>query len=106
MIRLSLLLALLAAPLAAAKPNIIVIFVDDLGYADLACQGQEKDVFTPNLDRFAAQGIRCTAGYTTAPQCSPARAGLLLYNRMSHKFKAAGFTQRPRRRGEVVAISE
>jgi arylsulfatase A-like enzyme len=77
MIRLSLLLALLAAPLAAAKPNIIVIFVDDLGYADLACQGQEKDVFTPNLDRFAAQGIRCTAGYTTAPQCSPARAGLL-----------------------------
>lgn len=77
MIRFSLLLALLAAPLAAAKPNIIVIFVDDLGYADLACQGQEKDVFTPNLDRFAAQGIRCTAGYTTAPQCSPARAGLL-----------------------------
>jgi arylsulfatase A-like enzyme len=77
MIRFPLLLALLAAPLAAAKPNIIVILADDLGYADLACQGQEKDVFTPNLDRFAAQGIRCTAGYTTAPQCSPARAGLL-----------------------------
>lgn len=76
MIRLSLFFALFATPLAA-KPNIIVIFADDLGYADLACQGQEKDVFTPNLDRFAAQGIRCTAGYTTAPQCSPARAGLL-----------------------------
>ena len=76
MIRFPLLLALLAAPLAA-KPNIIVILTDDLGYADLACQGQEKDLFTPNLDRFAAQGIRCTAGYTTAPQCSPARAGLL-----------------------------
>lgn len=77
MIRFPLLLALLAAPLAAAKPNIIVILTDDLGYADLACQGQEKDVHTPNLDRFAAEGIRCTAGYTTAPQCSPSRAGLL-----------------------------
>jgi arylsulfatase A-like enzyme len=54
-----------------------VIFADDLGYADLAVQGQEKDLFTPNLDRMAAQGVRCTAGYATAPQCSPSRAGLL-----------------------------
>ncbi len=74
--RLLQVLALLASPIGA-KPNLIVILADDLGYADLACQGQEKDLRTPNLDRFAAEGVRCSAGYTTAPQCSPARAGLL-----------------------------
>jgi arylsulfatase A-like enzyme len=60
-----------------SHPNIIVIFADDLGYADLGAQGQEKDVRTPNLDRMAAEGVRCTAGYITAPQCSPSRAGLI-----------------------------
>ncbi len=72
-----LLFGLVLSPLAADKPNIIVILADDLGYADLGVQGQEKDVRTPNLDRFAAEGVRCTAGYITAPQCSPSRAGLL-----------------------------
>lgn len=61
----------------AAKPNLIVILTDDLGYADLGIQRQETDVRTPNLDRFAAEGARCTAGYVTAPQCSPSRAGLI-----------------------------
>lgn len=61
----------------SAKPNIIVIFTDDHGYADLSCQGYEKDVKTPNLDRFAAEGARFTNGYVTAPQCCPSRAGLL-----------------------------
>ena len=62
---------------APPKPNIIVILTDDLGYADLGVQVQEKDVRTPNLDRMAAEGVRCTAGYITAPQCSPSRAGLI-----------------------------
>jgi arylsulfatase A-like enzyme len=66
-----------SAPAAPTKPNIIVIFTDDLGYADLGCQLQEKDVLTPNIDRFAKEGARFTAGYATAPQCSPSRAGLL-----------------------------
>jgi arylsulfatase A-like enzyme len=60
-----------------SKPNLIVILTDDLGYADLGIQGQERDVRTPHLDRLAAEGVRCTAGYVTAPQCSPSRAGLL-----------------------------
>jgi arylsulfatase A-like enzyme len=64
-------------PTSAAPPNIIVIFADDLGYADLGVQGQEPDVRTPNLDRMAAEGVRCTAGYITSPQCSPSRAGLI-----------------------------
>jgi arylsulfatase A-like enzyme len=62
---------------AAEKPNIIVIFTDDHGYADLSCVGTEKDVKTPHLDRLAAEGVRFTDGYVTAPQCSPSRAGLL-----------------------------
>ena len=59
------------------RPNIIVIFADDQGYADLGCQGQLDDVHTPHLDRVAREGVRCAAGYITAPQCSPSRAGLL-----------------------------
>jgi len=59
------------------KPNLIVILTDDHGYADLSCQGQESDVKTPNLDRLAAEGVRFTDGYVSAPQCCPSRAGLL-----------------------------
>lgn len=75
--RLIIVLLCLTAFAAARKPNVIVIFTDDLGYADLGCQGQEVDVHTPHLDRFATEGVRFTAGYVTAPQCSPSRAGLL-----------------------------
>ncbi len=58
------------------KPNIICIFVDDLGYADLSCQGS-KEVHTPHIDSLAVNGIRCTAGYVSCPQCGPSRAGLI-----------------------------
>jgi arylsulfatase A-like enzyme len=57
-------------------PNIIYIHCDDLGYADTGFNGSQ-DVFTPNLDRLARTGVRCTAGYITAPQCSPSRAGMV-----------------------------
>lgn len=63
--------------LVAAKPNVILVLADDLGYADLQCHGKEPDVRTPHLDRLAKEGVRFTAGYVTAPQCSPSRAGLL-----------------------------
>ncbi len=62
---------------AGKKPNIIVIFTDDHGYADLQCQLQAKDIKTPNIDRLAREGVRCTDGYVTAPQCCPSRAGLM-----------------------------
>lgn len=69
----------MAIPLlpAQSKPNIIVIFADDLGYADLGIQSMMSDIKTPNLDQLAADGVRMTAGYVTAPQCVPSRAGLL-----------------------------
>lgn len=59
------------------KPNIIVIFTDDQGYADLGVQGVVNDIRTPNLDRLAGDGVRMTQGYVTAPQCTPSRAGLV-----------------------------
>lgn len=58
------------------KPNVIVILVDDLGYADLGCQGSQ-DVKTPHIDSIAKNGVRFTHGYVSAPQCGPSRAGLL-----------------------------
>jgi arylsulfatase A-like enzyme len=75
---------LMLAPLAALhaadapkqKPNIIVMLADDLGYADLGCQGS-KEVVSPHMDSLAANGVRCTAGYVSAPQCCPSRAGLV-----------------------------
>ncbi|MEN8254105.1 MAG: sulfatase-like hydrolase/transferase, partial [Verrucomicrobiota bacterium] len=64
-------------PVNAGKPNIIVIFTDDQGYADVGVHGQVTDIKTPNLDSLARDGVVCTSGYITAPQCSPSRAGLL-----------------------------
>ena len=58
------------------KPNILFIFVDDLGYADLSCYGSD-DVLSPNIDLLATNGIKCTSAYVTAPQCGPSRAGVL-----------------------------
>ncbi|MCU0309464.1 MAG: sulfatase-like hydrolase/transferase [Acidimicrobiales bacterium] len=55
-------------------PNIVVILVDDLGYADLGCYGSE--IATPNIDRLAAGGLRYT-NFHSAPMCSPTRAALL-----------------------------
>ena len=58
------------------KPNIILIFADDAGYADFGFQGS-SEFRTPNLDQLAEEGVRCTAAYVTAAVCGPSRAGLL-----------------------------
>ncbi len=67
----------LAANVAvAAKPNIIVILADDLGWRDLGVMGA-TDLKTPNIDALATNGVLFTSGYVTAPVCSPSRAGLM-----------------------------
>jgi uncharacterized sulfatase len=59
-----------------ALPNIVLIVVDDLGYGDLGCYGNDV-VATPNLDRLAEVGARLTNFLASAPLCSPSRAGML-----------------------------
>lgn len=71
------------------KPNIVVFYMDDLGYADLGCQGIVKDLATPNIDSLAANGVRFTDGYVSAPMCSPSRSGLMTgryQQRYGHEF--------------------
>lgn len=63
---------------AADRPNIIVFYTDDHGYADLSCQEVLDDIRTPHVDALAASGARVVHGYSTAPQCVPSRAGLLV----------------------------
>ncbi|MES2459678.1 MAG: sulfatase-like hydrolase/transferase, partial [Armatimonadota bacterium] len=65
-----------AAPTAPKKPNIIVVFIDDMGYADLSCYGN-KEIKTPAIDRLAAEGRRFTQFYVNSPICSPSRTALL-----------------------------
>lgn len=63
---------------AAERPNIIVFYTDDHGYSDMSCQGVFDDIRTPHVDALAASGVRALHGYSTAPQCVPSRAGLMI----------------------------
>ena len=58
------------------KPNVIILFADDLGYGDLSCYGAQ-DVNTPNIDKLASEGTRFTDFQVPASVCSPSRAALL-----------------------------
>jgi len=60
----------------APKPNVVVIFADDLGYGDLGCFGHPK-FKTPVLDRMAEEGVRLTDFYVPMPYCAPSRASIL-----------------------------
>ena len=69
-------IALISVSTAAAeRPNFIIIFADDQGWADLGSYGS-PDIRTPNIDRLAAEGIRFTSFYA-APFCGPSRAALM-----------------------------
>jgi arylsulfatase A-like enzyme len=58
------------------KPNIIIFFADDMGYADVGCFGN-PNIRTPNIDKLADEGIKLTSFYAAAPFCTPSRAALL-----------------------------
>jgi arylsulfatase A-like enzyme len=58
------------------RPNIVFVLIDDLGYADLGCQGA-KDIRTPNIDRIARDGVRFSDFYANAPVCTPTRAAFM-----------------------------
>ena len=65
-------------PVEMDRPNVILIYADDMGYGDASCYGYDALVPTPNIDRLAAEGVRFTRGYVTAAACGPSRYGLLL----------------------------
>lgn len=82
----------LVAPLLAAgaagatrpaRPNIVFILADDLGYADLGCYGQKR-IRTPNIDRIAAEGIRFTQAYCGTSVCAPSRCSLMTGLHIGH----------------------
>lgn len=58
------------------KPNFVLIFVDDMGYGDLGCFGNEK-IRTPSIDRMASEGLKLTSFYVASSICTPSRAALL-----------------------------
>ena len=63
---------------ASDQPNILVILADDLGYGDVHCYNLDRGrIPTPNLDRFAAQGLRFTDAHSSSGVCSPSRYSLL-----------------------------
>src|SRR5438067_3378746 len=68
---------------AAAKPNIIFILADDLGYGEVGCFGQ-KIIQTPNLDRMAAQGMKLTQFYAGNTVCAPSRCVLMTGKHTGH----------------------
>ena len=62
---------------ADSRPNVVLIYIDDLGYGDLGCYGCE-DIPTPNIDRLAREGVLCSASYITNPPCCPSRCAMLM----------------------------
>ncbi len=60
---------------AEPQPNIIMVFIDDMGWGDFSCFGN-RDAKTPNVDRLASEGIRFSQFYVNAPICSPSRCAL------------------------------
>ncbi|MDW7692943.1 sulfatase-like hydrolase/transferase [Flammeovirgaceae bacterium SG7u.111] len=71
-----------------SKPNIIIILTDDAGYEDFGCYGS-TEFKTPNIDKLAKNGVRCTQAYVSGTCCSPSRAGLMTgryQNRFGHEF--------------------
>jgi uncharacterized sulfatase len=70
-----LLCGLLTSCVSAAPPNFVVVFIDDMGWGDFSCFGNDQ-AQTPHIDRLAAEGIRFSQFYVNAPICSPSRCAL------------------------------
>ncbi len=88
---------------AQAKPNIVYILADDLGYGDLGCYGQ-KEIQTPNINRLAAEGIRFTQHYAGSTVCAPSRCALMTGLHTGHCYIRGN--QRVNLRPEDVTVAE
>lgn len=90
LLSLAALLVLPPASLCAAdKPNILLIYADDLGYGDIGCYNSEAKVPTPHIDRLARQGMRFTDAHSPSTVCTPSRYSLLT-GRMAFRIDYRG----------------
>lgn len=74
---LMVLASLHAADVPHRRPNVLLIYSDDHGWADMGMQGVDPHIRTPHLDQLVHDGVRFTRGYVSAPQCVPSRAGVI-----------------------------
>ena len=110
-----LVLLTVAANAAVRSPNVLLIYTDDHGWADLSAQGADPDIRTPNLDQLAKEGVRFTRGYVTAPQCTPSRAGVITgryqnrfgveHNNLAMRQEVVTLPERLKQAGYVTGIS-
>lgn len=90
-----------AEPSPDRKPNVLIFYVDDMGWAQPGCYGG-KTVPTPHMDALAAGGARFTDGYVSACVCSPSRVGLI-----TGRYQArSGHDANPNRPGTELVLSE
>ncbi|MEM7699790.1 MAG: sulfatase-like hydrolase/transferase, partial [Verrucomicrobiota bacterium] len=71
---------------AAEKPNILILYADDLGFGDLTCYDPASKIPTPHLDQLAAGGTRFTDGHSSSGICTPSRYALLTGRHHWRKF--------------------
>lgn len=71
---------------AATKPNVLILYADDLGYGDLQCYNPDSKIPTPNLDRLAAQGMLFEDAHSSSGICTPSRYALLTGRHHWRKF--------------------
>lgn len=85
---------LITAHVSAAKPNVIFILADDMGYGDAGCFGQKK-IKTPNLDRMAQEGLRFMQSYAGTSVCAPTRCALMTGLHIGHAHIRANRELKP-----------
>ncbi|MEJ7829450.1 MAG: sulfatase-like hydrolase/transferase [Segetibacter sp.] len=72
----ALILSFICGVNAQSRPNIVIIYADDLGYGDVSCYGATK-IKTPNIDKVAANGLRFTNAHASSATCTPSRFSML-----------------------------
>jgi arylsulfatase A len=93
------------SPKPQAKPNIVILLVDDLGYGDPGCYNPKSKIATPNIDRLAHEGLRFTDAHAPGPLCHPSRYGLMT-GRYPFRTDVSRWPQQPLiEKGQVTIAS-
>ena len=89
---------------AKDKPNIILVYVDDMGYGDASCLNPQAKFKTPNIDRLAKEGMTFTDGHCSDTVCTPSRYGLLTGRYSWRTTLKRGVLRRRRRASSLLAV--